>query len=744
MHWLSSIDVSVFRFVNSSASNRFFDWLMPLASSPPQLGTLIAVALILLVWKGGRRGPVCAIMLAIGLIVGDGLIVNTIKHAVARPRPFLGLEDVMRRVGIGESYSFPSAHAANWFSATMILFIYYRRTIWVMLPFAALVGLSRIYNGVHYPSDVLAGTILGCGYGLGIVWSLDAVWKSVGPRWFPIWFNKMPSLLEPGLTSQKPVEETSATREVQWLRFGYVLIGILLFARLMFLASGKLELSEDEAYQWIWSKHPALSYYSKPLMIAYTQWLGTHIWGDTEFGIRFFSPVFGALLSLVVLRFMAKTVNARAGVLLVAITNTAPLMALGSILMTIDPLSVLFYTLALIAGWRAVQQNGTRRDWITVGVFMGLGLLSKYTNLFQLASWALVFALVPATRKHLKTSGPYLAVLIVALCSLPIVIWNAQHGWITVEHVATDGNLHKQWTPQLRFTKEFIGAEFGLLNPFYFIGALVAVFALWKKQNRTALNIYLFCMGAPVVVTYFVLSFHTRILENWIAPAVLPWLMLMVVYWQSNWARLRSLAKPSLIAGISLGLFFVIIAHGTKLIDKMIGRSLPPAKDPLHRVHGWKETAAIVGEARRKFEAETGKPTFIVGEHYGFTAQVTFYLPEAKASVTKTPLVYFVRTSHPQNQFYFWPTYTNRIGENAIFMREIDRDPLRSDWVKRWWNREGDLFVHEPPQLKPVPLEIRDAFESVTNLGVFDVRYADRGLMRRVQVFGCQNLKSSK
>jgi membrane-associated phospholipid phosphatase len=740
MHLLQSIDVAIFRFINSSTSNRFFDWLMPFASSPPQLGSLIAIALVLLVWKGGRRGPVCAIMLALGLIVGDGLIVNTIKHAVQRPRPFLGLEDVTRRVGIGESYSMPSAHAANWFSATMILFVYYRRTIWFMLPIAALIGLSRIYNGVHYPSDVLAGTIIGSAYGLGIVWSLDAIWKSVGPRWFPIWFNKMPSMLEPRLTTEKPIKETPVTREQQWLRLGYVLIGILLLARLLFLASGKLELSEDEAYQWIWSKHPALSYYSKPLMIAYTQWLGTHLWGDNEFGIRFFSPVFGALLSLVVLRFMARTVDARAGVLLIAITNTTPLMGVGSILMTIDPLSVFFYTLALIVGWRAVQENGTRRDWIKVGIWMGLGLLSKYTNLFQLLSWLLVFAAIPATRKHLKTAGPYLAVLIVALCSLPIVIWNAHHGWITVNHVASDGHLYNKWVPQLRFTKEFLGAEFGLLNPFYFIGAVVAAFALIKKQNRQPLNVYLFCMGAPVVVTYFLLSFHTRILENWIAPAVLPWFMLMVIYWQSNWASVRRFAKPALTIAIVLGFFFVVVAHNTKLIDKMIGRTLPPKFDLLHRVHGWKEMAAIVGEARQKLESE-GKPTFIIGEHYGFTAQVTFYLPEAKAAVTKTPLVYVYRTARPVNQFYFWPTYTNRIGENAIFFREVDREPLRPDWLKRWWKKEGDLFVHEPPTLGPLPDAVTKQFESITDLGIYEVRYADRGVMRRVQLFACRNLR---
>ena len=71
-----------------------------------------------------------------------------------------------------------------------------------------------------------------------------------------------------------------------------------------YIGSGKIELSEDEAYQWLWSKHPALSYYSKPPLIAYTQFLGTHLWGDTEFGVRFFSPVIAAVLSLLVLRFL--------------------------------------------------------------------------------------------------------------------------------------------------------------------------------------------------------------------------------------------------------------------------------------------------------------------------------------------------------------------------------------------------------------------------------------------------------
>ena len=119
------------------------------------------------------------------------------------------------------------------------------------------------------------------------------------------------------------------------------LIALLLLVRLAWLAAGKIELSEDEAYQWIWSKHLALSYYSKPLLIACVQFLGTHLWGDNEFGVRFFSPVISAALSLLLLRFMAREVNSRTAFFVVAVLNVTPLMALGSLLMTIDPLSVL-------------------------------------------------------------------------------------------------------------------------------------------------------------------------------------------------------------------------------------------------------------------------------------------------------------------------------------------------------------------------------------------------------------------
>ncbi len=760
MQWLQALDTGLFRFINRSLSNSFFDWLMPVLSGNAFFFPLLFLLVVALLWKGSVRLRLCLLCLLIIMPLGDGLITNTIKHAVARPRPFVTLPDARLFGVVGKGYvpqkineqgvdmsankgsynSMPSSHAANWFAATLILFIFYRRSLWFMLPLASAVAFSRVYNGAHYPGDVLAGAIVGAGYAAAGAVALQTAWQRIGKKWFPLWHQQVPSLLNPKIGVRGPdfLAKNPAESDTEWLRLGYLLIFVMLIARWFYLASGIVELSEDEAYQWLWSKHLALSYFSKPPGIALIQAAGTWLFGDTAFGVRFFSPVFAAIGGVMMLRFVAREISARAGFWLLLIISVTPLLGAGGILMTIDPPLVLCWTWAFIAGWRAVQSDGQARHWLIVGLAMGLGFLCKYSAAFQIVCWVILFALWPAARLHLRRPGPWLALLVFLVCTLPVIAWNAQHGWITVHHVADNAGLRGHWEPTLRYFLEFLGAEMGLLNPVFFIGALWAMFAFWRlpRDRRPGLWLYIFCMGTPLFLGYWLWTFHSRVQPNWIAPAILPMFCLMVAYWNG-----RRGVKPLLAIGLALGFLTVAIMHQSNFFGKIAGRPLPAQLDPLRRVRAWQSTAALVESEREKLAAD-GRPVFIITGHYGMTGLLTFYSPPARAALKSDPLVYFEDSDGPKNQFYFWPEYRyrdNRRGQDAIFAGESGPGPLEPGWFLKWLKREPGAPAGSPAPL-PLPPRMLQEFESVTDLGEFEIKYGNR-VFHRVHLWACHNLR---
>ena len=72
---------------------------------------------------------------------------------------------------------------------------------------------------------------------------------------------------------------------------------------------------------------------------------------------------------------------------------------------------------------------------------------------------------------QLLKPGPWLGLLTLGLCTVPVIIWNSQNGWITVRHVADNAGLDSKWQPTLRFFWEFFFSELALLNPIFFAGA---------------------------------------------------------------------------------------------------------------------------------------------------------------------------------------------------------------------------------------------------------------------------------
>ena len=132
----------------------------------------IVLAVILLFFRKTRRAGAAMLgALLIGLLVGNVLI----KPLVMRPRPFVSHPDLSALFIPGDQWSFPSGHTLSSFAAATALCFFHHKSGLLACAAAVLIGFSRLYACVHYPTDVLAGMLLGILCGLAAGWLTDRI-----------------------------------------------------------------------------------------------------------------------------------------------------------------------------------------------------------------------------------------------------------------------------------------------------------------------------------------------------------------------------------------------------------------------------------------------------------------------------------------------------------------------------------------------------------------------------------------
>jgi len=122
--------------------------------------------------------------------------------------------------------------------------------------------------------------------------------------------------------------------------------------------------------------------------------------------------------------------------------------------------------------------------------------------------------------------------------------------------------------------------------------------------------------------------------------------------------------------------------------------------------------------------------------------EFSFYIPPARETVKKEPLVYSISSTEPRNQLYFWPEYrytARRKGQNAIYVAENGPYDLEKGWLWKWLAGK-DAGYRELPPLKTPPPQLVQEFGSVTDLGEREVKLGNR-VFRRVQLFECRDLR---
>ena len=347
----------------------------------------------------------------------------------------------------------------------------------------------------------------------------------------------------------------------------------------------RLPLNPDEAYYWVMSQPGALelSYFHHTLMVSWLlvplNWLVSLFGGISELAIRLYATTYMVISSAILTYLMAQimkndiaplyglNIKAQRRVVLVFayILFICPVTLLVGTVWTHDVPLLLFLSLTLLAYYKAYRLGLPTKEsywrylgaWGFLGLFFGLSMLSKYTAI--LWGGAAFFYMLSSKlgRSHLSKPGPWLALVIAALCGIPIIVWNNANDWISLgirfDHLVEGAG---EYNPSSNFWLTLAALALSL-GP-------MAIFAVGRGliTERGKANGYikwLHWQALFPILFFTVASLQSEVYFNWMIFSFLIWFMLMAIYLGANYSRTVIWGNYAWQALLSMIIFYLAI-----------------------------------------------------------------------------------------------------------------------------------------------------------------------------------------
>jgi 4-amino-4-deoxy-L-arabinose transferase-like glycosyltransferase len=417
-------------------------------------------------------------------------------------------------------------------------------------------------------------------------------------------------------------------------------VTVLALVALRLVGATWTPLTFDEAYYWMWSKHLAFGYYDHPPGVALVIRLGTMIAGDTELGVRLVSILLALPMSFAVYRaaailFGGRRVAATATILL----NVTLMAAVGTLIVTPDsPLLVAssFVMLCLAK----VLETGRGAWWLAVGAAVGAALLSKYTAMFFGPAIMIWLASVPKLRRWLISPWLYLGGLISLLIFSPVILWNADHDWVSFIKQLGRSRI-EDFRPA--FIGELIPTQVAFATPLVFILGAMGLYALLKRDSGASAARGLLNAIFWTIVIYFVWhSLHARVEANWFAPVYPVFAIAAAV--AANLTRWDSYQQRVVDFCLRWAAPTGILMFALLIVQANTGALSGYRRDATVRSVGvgWRELATGIEAVR----ARTGA-VCVLAPDYGTTGWLAFYLPKDTCVTQLTQRIRWVNMPEP-------------------------------------------------------------------------------------------------
>jgi hypothetical protein len=420
-------------------------------------------------------------------------------------------------------------------------------------------------------------------------------------------------------------------------RTALIIIGLMLFR---VVAAAFTPLTFDEAYYWTWSKNLAGGFYDHPPMVAVVIRVGTLIAGDTQLGVRLFSILLALPMSWAVYRaaeilFASPTVASTATILL----NATMMVSVETMIITPD--SPLVVASAFVLFFLAkVFETGRGAWWLAVGAAVGTALLSKYNALFFGPIILVWMVAVPELRRWLISPWPYLGGLVALALFSPVLLWNADHQWVSF--IKQFGRVLPERF-KLQYLAAFIPGQVLLATPAVFLLGASGIYALHKCLAGTRAAAVLISATVWTVALYFgVHSLHAEVHPDYLGIAYPAFTLaaavaVHLVLWSDRWQRLVDVSFRWAIPG-GLAMFLLL------MVQINLGWLTGYQTDPWVKITavGFRNVADEIALIRDR----AGASCVLAGD-FGTTAWLMFYLPTGSCVTQRGERIRWVNMPDP-------------------------------------------------------------------------------------------------
>ena len=320
----------------------------------------------------------------------------------------------------------------------------------------------------------------------------------------------------------------------------------------------------DEAQYWLWSKDIDFGYFSKPPFLSWIIRVYTEILGSSFVSLKLLPSFVYLLIAWSIYNLLLNSgLNKKDSFAGCLIFLFIPAVSFSSFIISTDLFLLLFWTLSLNQLIK-INIEQSLKNFILLGIFLGLGFLSKYAVIYFVICLFVLILLDQRFRRFFldNLSGFGLTFLSMFIIIVPNIIWNFNNDWITLQHTSDNANFANI---EINFIRglEFLLIQVLMLGPFIVLGGLIG-FKKWDYIQKIFL-----IFSIPIILIVLVEAIIVRANANWAAPALISLFSLLYIRINNSFLKIANFIFNFTVCFV---LFVMIgMSYPSKIFDRISG-----------------------------------------------------------------------------------------------------------------------------------------------------------------------------